>query len=155
MDKFSKNKQMQLPKRKSLYILSFVRTGAEPHVWDHWGMLGPRRRGSTVCRLCRGAHRPDLQDNRQHYLRQPHLFSHVSHQRGPTSQRVQHLNGWHHLSPELLTFYFSNPNSADFREYLKKHIYKKTKEKQQQKNTSSNLNAAAILSQYWYFFPVF
>jgi len=74
------------------YNLSMT-VGSEPDVRDHRGMLGPRRRGTTVGRLRGGAHQSDCQNDRQHYLRQPRLHCDVSHQRGPTSQRVQHLNG--------------------------------------------------------------
>lgn len=68
-------------------------TGSEPDVRDHRGMLGPRRRGAVVGGLRGRAHWSDSQDGQQHYLRRPHLHRDVSHERGPTSQRVQHLNG--------------------------------------------------------------
>lgn len=84
----------QLPRRDEItqLISTFIPTGFEPDERDHRGMLGPRRRGTIVGRLRGGAHRPNRQDDQQHYLRQPRLHCDVSHQRGPTSQRVQHLN---------------------------------------------------------------
>lgn len=120
----------------------FLATGSESDVRDHRGMLGPRRRGAIVRRLRGGAHRPDCQDDQQHYLRRPHLHCDVSHQRGPTSQRVQHLNGWHHPSPELpiFFFWFLSKSELSGSPWIFKSI----------KHTTSNVNAAAALSRYWY-----
>lgn len=68
-------------------------SGPESDVRDHRGVLGPRRRGATVGRLRGGAHRADREDDqRRHQQRQPRLHSNGSHQRRPTSQRVQHLS---------------------------------------------------------------
>lgn len=59
---------------------------------DHRRVLGPRRRGSALGRLCRGAHCSDPQIRKRHYLGLPCLHRDVRHQRGLAAQRVQYLS---------------------------------------------------------------
>ena len=107
-------------------VMSFLwlAAGSESDVRDHRGMLGPWCRGPTVSWLCRGAHRTDLQDNKQYYLGLSSLHSDFSHQWRPTSQRIQYLRvrSPKHTSNsdfELLMLY---PNSADLRERYCKQL---------------------------------
>lgn len=65
--------------------------GSGAVVWDDRGMLGSRRWGSSLSGLRRGTSLSDPAPQQRPCLRLPRLSAHLRHQRGLSTQRVQHL----------------------------------------------------------------
>lgn len=68
-----------------------VHAGSGAVVRDNRGMLGPWRRGSSLSGLRRGTPVSDPAPRQRPRLWLPRLRAHLGHQRGLSTQRVQHL----------------------------------------------------------------